>query len=205
MSSEEILIPLAEGLSSVHFCPFHLSLLSTSSWSGSVRGYGTDTLSEISHFPFPSPILSSAWLSSDLVAADSTEGPIFLSDGRSLLAHSDDVTSISVISSSESIISSSWDKTLRIWDFSFSDAPYSLSFPEKLLLSEICVDFTVITHGHRKSVFIVDLRNLSLFKRRVSSLGRHIRSACASRPVPFGWAIGAIDSRIVIEYFGNLR
>jgi WD40 repeat protein len=151
-----------------------------------VRVYATDTLSEISHFPFSSPILSSAWLSSDLVAADSTEGPIFLSAGRSSLAHSDGVTSISFIFSSESIIASSWDKTIRIWDLSSSDAPHSLSFPEKLLLSEICGDFTVVAHGHKNSVFIVDLRNSSLFERRVSSLGRQIRSACASRPVPFG-------------------
>lgn len=103
------------------------------------------------------------------------------------------------------MISSSWDKTIRIWDLCSSDPPQCLAFPEKFLLSEICGDFTVMAHGHKNSVFIVDLRNPSTFERRVSSLGRQIRSACAARPVPFGWAIGSIDGRIAIEYLGNLR
>jgi hypothetical protein len=66
-------------------------------------------------------------------------------------------------------------------------------------------DFTVITHVHKNSVFIVDLRDPSLFEKIVSSLSRQIRSACALRPVPFGWGIGSIDDRIAIEYFGHLH
>jgi cell cycle arrest protein BUB3 len=205
MRSGEIPVPPDEGLSSVHFCPFNPGTLSTSAWSGSMRIYSVDSLSEVSFFTCPSPLLCSAWISADLLAAGSTDGPIFLSDGRSLLGHSDGVTSLSLLPSSSTLISSSWDRTVRLWDVRSDADTQTLSFHEKVILSEVCHSSTIIAHGDKSSVFIVDVRHPEAIERRVSSLGHQLRSACAAFPDPFGWAIGSIDGRIAIEYLGDLR
>jgi cell cycle arrest protein BUB3 len=108
---------------------------------------------------------------------------------------------------SSTLVSSSWDQTLKIWDLSAPpDRPcQSIAFREKLILSEISTEFRVIAHGSKNSVFIVDIRSPENIERRVSSLGSQLRSSAASRPLDFGWAIGSIDGRVAIEYFGDLR
>jgi cell cycle arrest protein BUB3 len=80
-----------------------------------------------------------------------------------------------------------------------------LSFHEKVILSEVCGPSTIVAHGDRNSAFVVDVRRPEAVERRVSSLGHQLRCACAAQPDPFGWAIGAIDGRIAIEYLGDLR
>jgi cell cycle arrest protein BUB3 len=207
MRSTEVLIPPDEGISSVHFSPVDHLQFCTSTWSGSVHLYSASTCTELSAIQLSSPLLCSTWVTDQVIAAGSIEGPIFMTDGQSLIGHNSGVSSISFVPDLSAIVSGSWDGTVRIWDIRAppDDNCTAIQLSERILTNEVSSNFFVIAHGNKNNVYIFDLRNPSHVEKRISSLGKQIRSSAASRPVDFGWAIGSIDGRIAVEYFGDIR
>jgi cell cycle arrest protein BUB3 len=207
MTFAEFQISPDEGISSVHFSPSDPSLLCTSTWSGHIHVYSASNYSEVSSFPFPVPLLCSTWLTDETIAAGSIDGTIFLTDQQILTGHESGVSALSSAPDLSALISSSWDTTVRIWDPRASpDQNHTTIFlKEKILTCVPSSNYSVVAHGSKNNVYLFDLRNPSEIEKRVSSLGYQIRSSAASKPNDFGWAIGSIDGRIAIDYFGDIQ
>ena len=201
---EEVPAPKDEGISCLRFSPCDSATFMTTSWSGALRIYSCESKTEMIAMQLEAPLLCGAWASEDVIAAGSMNGPIFLSSGQTLVGHSDGVSMVGVIPSTTTLVSASWDKTIRIWDLSSQSNTCTITLSERVLSAEVAAGHKVVAHGSNSSVFICDIRNPEQIEKRVSSLGYQIRSSCASRPAEYGWAIGSIDGRIAIEYFGDV-
>jgi WD40 repeat protein len=206
--SEEVLVPLDEGLSSVHFCPQSPQIFSTSSWAGTIRIYSAETRKETHNFEYGQPLLCSTWITDQVLASGSCDGQIFLTDGRQLSGHSGGISGICHFPDTSVIVSSSWDESIRIWDL--SQAPengscITIGLRDRILSLLNSTEHRIVAHGSKNFVYIIDTRNPQKYERRICSLSSQIRSSCASKPIDYGWAIGSITGRVAIEYFGDLR
>lgn len=217
MSSIEIPVPPDEGISSIHFCPTNQNILLMSTWSGTMRLYDIESKEQFSNFDCNSSLMCSTFLNdgseSDIgtVAAGDIDGRIYLAKSGNLSVlngHTDGISSISVFPETGLLLSGSWDKSLAMWDT--SQPPETslighIEFNEKIMFSAACTENRIVAYGNHNTVFVIDARNPEQIERRVSSLGKQIRSFCVSAPDQFGWAVGSIDGRIAIEYFGDIK
>ncbi|OHT06580.1 Mitotic checkpoint protein bub3 [Tritrichomonas foetus] len=210
MSSSEIPIPPNEGISSIHFNPDNQNIVSTTSWTGTVRFYDIESRQQVDSRNYPKPIISSTFVEGGVLACGDTEGNIYLSSSETPLqnGHTSGISSLSIFPETKLLLSASWDQTLGMWDYRQSQDESligKLEFNEKIMFANACSENRIVAYGHRNTVFVVDMRNPDKIERRVSSLGKQIRSFSISKPETFGWAIGSIDGRIAIEYFGDLK
>lgn len=217
MSSIEIPVPPDEGISSIHFCPTNQKLITMSTWSSKIFLYDIDSKDQISNTTCNSPLMCSTFLNDGTesnigtIAAGDIDGNIYLLNSGNLSTlngHKDGISSLSVFPETGLLLSGSWDKTLAMWDTKQPPETSligNLEFNEKIMFSSACTENRIVAYGHHNTVFVIDTRNPEKIERRVSSLGKQIRSFCVSSPDQFGWAVGSIDGRIAIEYFGDIR
>ncbi|KAK8886965.1 mitotic spindle checkpoint protein Bub3 [Tritrichomonas musculus] len=217
MSTYEIPVPLDEGISTVHFCPNNQKIISMTTWSGAIHLYDIESKEQIFNSTFNSPLICSTFVDDNsgndfsTIAVGDTEGSIYLinsSSSTTLKWHTDGISSLSIFPETGLLLSSSWDKTLALWNTSQSPETSligHIDFNEKLMFASACSENRIVAYGHRNTVFVLDVRNPDHIERRVSSLGKQIRSFCISAPDHFGWAIGSIDGRVAIEYFGDIK
>ena len=192
------------GISSLHFCPFDNGIMATTSWKGTIDFLAIELKQIFQSWEFPEPLLCGAWVNSETVASGSVTGKIFISKESPIDGHSDGVSSLFMIPESQTLVSTSWDRTLKVWDMASLQSVGTVAFKDKILCAEVSTNSRIIAHGSNNFVYILDIRNPDQVEKRVSSLGNQIRSSCASRPLDYGWAIGSIDGRIAIEYFGDV-
>ncbi|KAH0792393.1 WD40 repeat-containing protein [Histomonas meleagridis] len=201
MNFKEIQVAEDEGISTVHFCN---NILQSTTWAGKIHYYNTDTCESVYEMDFKSPLLCGAWVRQDLSVAGSTDGTIFFSNNSSLKAHESGISSLSYWDEKGILVSSSWDQTVKMWDLNQPDQVVNFNFKEKIMFSGISKEGNIVAYGHRNTVFIIDPNNPDQIEKRISSIGKQIRAfeMCQSEPK---WAIGSIDGRIAIEYFGDLK
>lgn len=192
------------GISSVHFNPYNNNLLAVTTWTGflEIHDIGSNVTMAVKEFPVP--LTCSTWITPDVVAVGGINGGIFTSNDIVVEAHEAGISSIFMIPGSQLTVTTSWDQTIKIWNLQGALEPvHTFDLNDRILCAEPSTNGRIIAHGAKNFVYIIDISNPENIERRVSSLGHQIRSACASTPTDFGWAIGSIDGRIAIEYFGD--
>lgn len=214
MTTVELAVPPDEGISSLHFSPHNQTFLGMSTWAGTVRIYNVDEKQEISHFNAKTPLLCSLFLDrkdDNVMVAGGIDGSISVvgnSINSQLLGHTDGVTSLSISPDSGFLVSGSWDQSIALWDLNQPPETAQIgtvSFNEKIMFSSACSENRIVAYGNHNTVFVLDARQPDHYERRVSSLGKQIRSFSVASPIDYGWAVGSIDGRIAIEYFGDIR
>lgn len=203
MSFRAIQIPPDEGVSLVKFSACSDSLF-TLTWRGTLRVYDAAQLAQIHEYDYGSPLISGCWAGAELIACGSIDGRMFLTDGSAVDAHSDAISSIAHVSSRNQLITSSWDATVKVWDMGDLREPvHVFSFNQKIMFMGVN-GTRIVCCGNRNYVFVVDMDDPSRVERRTASLGKQLRSfgMCGDG---LKWAIGSIDGRIALEYFGDLR
>ena len=205
MSFESIVVPEDEGISSTHYCLSSPSLIATTSWAGSLNFYNVETKEQVFNLNAGSPLLCSTWIEGTCVAG-SSDGVLFFSDNKTIKAHENGISSISLIPDTNLLLSSSWDSTIKIWDLRQEEPAWTFLAGERVFFSGASTLFRGVAYTHTNHILIFDTRGSDSFvpERRVSSLLKQIRSFSISKP-DFGWAVGSIDGRIAIEYFGDIR
>ena len=211
MTTGEVVVPANEGISSIHFSPDD-SIVSTTSWASTVHFYNSSTHeNSVSRF-FSEPLICSCFVNRRLLLVGGSEGSIFSADcedqnlsNEPLKCHSSGVSSLSVFPGTNLLLSSSWDQSLCLWDLNNNAMINRMELNERILFASACEENRIVAYGHRNNVFVLDTRNPDTIEKRVSSLGKQIRSFAISKPQNYGWAIGSVDGRVAIEYFGDIK
>lgn len=201
---EEVSVPKNESISCLRICPFNDDLFLTTTWTGAVHLYSITSKTEVNSSHHSSPLLCGAWISNDAFAAGSMDGQILLSNSTVLDGHADGISSLRLLPETQILVSASWDKAIRTWDLTSYTCPCTISLNERILCADVASNYRVVAHGSGNHVFICDIRYPDQIEKRVASLGYQIRSSCIASPIEYGWAIGSIDGRIAIEYFGDV-
>lgn len=207
MNFEEIEVPPNNGISSLHYAPNSSDYFCTTTWNGELNICSAEKKIIENSFSFSVPLISSAWIgSTGVVAAGSTNGTVFFSNGKIIKKHSSGISSVGYIESLDYFYSCSWDGFMHVWKgFDNENPVFSFEIEQKILVS--CSSGTrVVLCTDKNQTYIIDLSDpRSCFEHRVSSLQMQIRSIAASKPEDFGWAVASIDGRVAIEYFGDIR
>lgn len=203
MSFRELKISPNEGISLIKFNK-QSNQLFTITWSGKLHIYDIELFKEIKEFNFGSPLISGCWINSELILCGSIDGKLFLSNGIIVNAHQDAISSIVFLKERNMLVTSSWDMDVKIWDMDDLKEPLNIfNFNQKIMFMGVSGS-KIVSYGNMNYVFIVDIDDEKYFERRIASLGKQLRTfeIC---PDGLKWAIGSIDGRIALEYFGDLK
>ena len=94
-----------------------------------------------------------------------------------------------------SLVTGSWDKTLKYWDLRTPNPQATIQLPERCYGLDVQYPLMVVITADRHEV-IINLTDPSrIFKKRVSSLKYQLKSV-ACFPEKNGYAVGSIEGRI---------
>ncbi|KAK0484142.1 WD40-repeat-containing domain protein [Armillaria luteobubalina] len=202
--------PPFDSISQVRFSPANAEQLLVSSWDTTVRFYDTGDTDrpneQKAKFDHRAAVLGCCW--SDGANAysgglDCTVRHLALETEKStpIGAHDDSISSMVWSTSSNALITGSWDRTLRFWD-PRADSPQQTSstMPERVYSIDIVGHMLVLAMASRL-VRIYDTRRMEApLQERESSLKYLTRSlACMANGE--GYAMASTEGRIAVEYF----
>jgi len=106
----------------------------------------------------------------------------------------------------QAIMTTSWDKTIKLWDLRQSQPVVSLPLPDKSYCADALFPMAVVSLANR-AILVYNLENgLQQFKQIESPLKYQHR--CVSiftdrekaPTIPTGFAIGSVEGRVAIQY-----
>ncbi|KAL7273194.1 mitotic spindle checkpoint protein Bub3 [Rhizina undulata] len=205
----EINSPPTDAISALTFSPKTPTRLLVSSWDKYVHLYDTSDGqggSKLTEFPHAAAVLDCCYGESD--------GDIFsggldwqvkqldteTSSARVLGSHEDSVSSICYNNETRSLISGSWDSTLRVYDPRASKEVGKYSQPHKIFSMSTIGNIVVVAMAAR-SVYLYDLRSMpEPWQRRESSL-KFMTRTVRCMPNGQGYASSSIEGRVAVEFF----
>ncbi|TFK70713.1 WD40 repeat-like protein [Pluteus cervinus] len=201
--------PPFDSISSVRYSPTHPDHLLVSSWDTTVRFYevgekgGRESQAK-AKFDHRAAVLACCW--SDGAHAysgslDTSVRELELESQRiyNLGSHSDSVSALVYGSEIKTVISGSWDRTIRFWDPRAPQAQVSVhQTPERVYNMDIVGNKLVVAMASRL-FSIYDVRKMDQPEHRDSSLKFMTRSL-ACMPDGEGFATASVEGRISVEY-----
>ncbi|TFL04660.1 WD40-repeat-containing domain protein [Pterulicium gracile] len=217
--------PPYDTISSLHFSPTTPNHLLVSSWDATVRLYDTATTEQTqvqkSKFDHRAAVLDCCFSADGKLAysagLDNTVRAMDLTSEKlsNLGLHNQAVSSILYSQSTNSVVTGSWDRSLKVWDprtnashstYNTRERVYHLASPSSTSPSTISTgqgsNAHMIVVAQASRLFdIYDLRKMDKpVYERESSLKFMTRSlACMANGD--GFAIGSVEGRIAVEYF----
>lgn len=202
----ELLSPPFDSVSQVRFSPTNPDHLLVSAWDTTVRFYDVATNEQKAKFDHRAAVLSCLFGDSTHAYSgclDTGVRELDLTTERvtSLGQHSNSVSALSYAREINTLISGSWDQSLRFWDPRAPKAEVSNhTLPERVYHMDV-VNNTLVVSMASRLFHIYDVRRMSEpAQTRESSLKFMTRSlACMADGQ--GYAIGSVEGRIGVEYF----
>jgi len=202
----ELSSPPFDSISSVRFSPFGSTHLLVSSWDATVRFYDVNANEQKAKFDQRAAVLSCCF--QDVSHAFSggldtyirgleleTEQTFHLGN------HEDSISSVHYATEISSLVSGSWDRTLKFWDpkSKSSQATSSHTLPERIYHMDL-VGHTLVVAMASRLFQIWDVRNMqSPVSQRESSL-KYMTRAVACMSDQKGYATASVEGRIAVEY-----
>eukprot|EP01113_Clastostelium_recurvatum_P025983 TRINITY_DN3119_c0_g1_i2.p1 TRINITY_DN3119_c0_g1~~TRINITY_DN3119_c0_g1_i2.p1 ORF type:complete len:345 (+),score=70.76 TRINITY_DN3119_c0_g1_i2:65-1099(+) len=113
--------------------------------------------------------------------------------------HSAPIKSIHWIEELQTVVTGSWDKTIKYWDTRSPTAVSTVNLPERVYCMDFGYPLAVVGTAERH-VLIYDLRNPQVeYKRMVSPLKYQSR-VITCFPDKTGFALGSIEGRVAIHH-----
>ena len=210
-----LLEPPTDGVTSVRWDPASRLLLA-SSWDKTVRLYDAHRGVTMDVISVPVPVLTADFVGdASRAVSGALDGALRLhglrSGGETVLgSHSGGVSCVRHCAAlgHDSVVSGSWDRTLKLWDVRASEACVgTFEQPDKVL--SLCArapaaaagqpPLLVLTTAGRQ-VMIIDLRKpTETLQHRESSLKCQTRCV-AQMPSGEGYTIGSVEGRVAVEY-----
>lgn len=200
----ELAQPPTDGISALAFDSPDPNLLLASSWDTNVRLYNALDNTCRTTFAHPCPVLDTCFQDTGAGFSGGLDHGVrfldFASGQASVLGrHEAGVKALAFSKNLGSIISGSWDKTVKIWDRRGRE-PTLLQLPDKVYTMDISGDRLIVGTAGRH-VWIWDLRNMSApEQRRESSLKFQTRSIRCTKDGK-GYVLSSIEGRVAVEYF----
>uniref|UniRef100_A0A060T4G4 ARAD1C44836p n=1 Tax=Blastobotrys adeninivorans TaxID=409370 RepID=A0A060T4G4_BLAAD len=207
--------PPRDLISSVRFSPvgnvYHLLV---SSWDEHLRVYDTSTVNDdggrvAAKVAFRGPILDSCWdkLSGEhayVVGFSRRCHRVDLETGKKMKigkAHEQAVKCVVHDTTSRTVITGSWDRTLQQIDYRSSNGPArTVSLPGKVIAMDT-FEHRLVVGMDKRQFHIYDVRNLSVpLEERESSLKHPTRTLRCS-PDGTGYITTSLEGRVAVEFF----
>lgn len=203
--------PPFDSISSVRYSPSNPDHLLVSSWDTSVRLYevgenGGKESEAKAKFDHRAPVLACCF--SDATHAFSggldtsvRELDLGTENMRNLGAHNDSISAMAYSRDSSTLITGSWDRTLRFWD-SRANSPQQSSYdtPERVYHLDL-VNHTLVVAMASRLFHIYDIRKMDTPAQQRESSLKFMTRSLACMPDGQGYATASVEGRIAVEYF----
>eukprot|EP00030_Apusomonadida_sp_AF-17_P006957 a692_22.p1 GENE.a692_22~~a692_22.p1 ORF type:complete len:351 (+),score=110.39 a692_22:59-1054(+) len=205
----ELATVLRDGVSSLDLSTQNgTTFLLAASWDQTVYLHNIDTNMLSTHVPNSCPVLDARFLGASLeiahVGVDSKVTLVDLTSGLSteLGSHDAPARTLRYSDAVRSLVTGSWDKTMRIWDpRAAGRATATVQLPDKAFALDT-TGYRVVVGTAGRHVHIYDVRMLGgePEQRRESSL-KHQTRCIAANPSGTGYALSSIEGRVSLEFF----
>ncbi|KAG9221543.1 hypothetical protein CCMSSC00406_0009366 [Pleurotus cornucopiae] len=202
----ELVSPPFDSVSSVRFSPKHPDHLLVSSWDTTVRFYDVAANEQKCKFEHRAAVLACSFSDDSHAYSGGLDTYVHELDLQTekmtaLGPHSDAVSSICHSRESNSIITGSWDRTVRFWDSRASSAQQSShDLPERVYHMDI-VNNTLVVGMASRMFWIYDIRKMEVPAQQRDSSLRFMTRSLACMIDGQGFATGSTEGRIAVEYF----
>ncbi|KAF5356822.1 hypothetical protein D9756_006825 [Leucocoprinus leucothites] len=205
--------PPFDSISSVRYAPVHPDRLLVASWDTTVRYYDTsDASPEVkAKFDHRAAVLActfsddvrgySGGLDTSVRQLDlTTENISYLGQ------HSDSISCMTWSREQNSLITGSWDRTIRFWDprsapnQTSSCQTQSHTTPERIYHLDL-INNTLVVAMASRLFHIYDIRNMSSPSQQRESSLKYMTRSLACMPDGQGYATASTEGRIAVEYF----
>ncbi|KAF9031299.1 WD40-repeat-containing domain protein [Panaeolus papilionaceus] len=115
--------------------------------------------------------------------------------------HSDTISSMTSVHGNQSVITGSWDRTLRFWDPRAAKAQQSqYDTPERIYAIDH-VNNTLVVAMASRLFHIYDIRKMDAPAQQRESSLKYMTRSLACMPDGQGYATASVEGRIAVEYF----
>ncbi|PPQ70230.1 hypothetical protein CVT24_013088 [Panaeolus cyanescens] len=204
--------PPFDTISSLQFSPRNSEQLLVSSWDTTVRLYDISSTSsrklEVrAKFDHRAAVLACSF-SADGTRAysgglDTSVRELNLETEKitALGQHGDSISSMTYIASTQTLITGSWDRTLRLWDSRLPNAQQaSFSTPERVYAIDH-VNNTLVVAMASRLFHVYDIRKMDAPAQQRESSLKYMTRSLSCMPDGQGYATGSVEGRIAVEYF----
>ena len=206
-NEREILDTPSDGFTRLTYHSYE-DLLLASSWDSSVSLYSTSSCSLLSRYCSNAAILDCAFISADMCVLGGLERHITLhnfsrSESKTLGDHEDSVRCLRYLPSPGTVISGSWDRTVRTWDPRAQTHWTSTTMvggKVYALAASAQLNYVVVSTD-KKDILIYDLRSMGEPVEKKESPLKYQTRCIEVQPNGQGYAIGSIEGRVGLEYF----
>ncbi|KAI0741991.1 WD40 repeat-like protein [Daedaleopsis nitida] len=223
----ELASPPFDSVSSVRFSPTNPSHLLVSSWDTTVRFYDVATNEQKSKYDHRAAVLACCFSDASHAFSGGWTPLLDLSTEKinHLGQHSDAISSINYSRDYNTLVSGSWDRTVRLWDPRASNPQtHSQELPERVYNMDLVNHILVVAMASRL-FHIYDLRKMDAVAQTRESSLKFMTRALACMPdgqgefpilsydpqqvderrrnssFLLGYASGSVEGRIAVEYF----
>ncbi|KAF8872365.1 WD40-repeat-containing domain protein [Infundibulicybe gibba] len=203
--------PPFDSISSVRYSPTNPDQLLVASWDTTVRFYevgdkGSKESEAKAKFDHRAAVLACCF--SDATHAFSggidtyvRQLDLATENITSLGSHSDSVSTMIYSREANSLITGSWDRTLRFWDPRAATAQRSShETPERIYQMDV-VNNTLVVAMASRLFRIYDIRNMDARPQDRDSSLKYMTRSLACMPDGQGYATASVEGRIAVEYF----
>ncbi|XP_039282513.1 mitotic checkpoint protein BUB3 [Nilaparvata lugens] len=196
--------PPEDGISSVKFGPNSSQFLLVSSWDNSVTLYDIQANSVRMKYSHERPVLDVCFQDAVHSFSGGLDKTLKMFDFNSntetvVGTHDQAIRCIEYSSDVNSILTGSWDSTVKMWDPRTNRLVGNYSQPDKVYTMSLCGEKLVVGTAFRK-VFVWDLRNMGYIQQRRESSLKYQTRCIRCFPNKQGYVLSSIEGRVAVEY-----
>ncbi|KAF8963712.1 WD40-repeat-containing domain protein [Flammula alnicola] len=204
--------PPFDSISSIRYSPTNPDQLLVSSWDTTVRFYeigenGVRKSEARAKFDHRAAVLACSFSPDGSRAysggLDTSVRELDLSTEKitNLGTHNDSISSMTFARSTNSLITGSWDHTLRFWDPRVSNPQQNTyQTPERIYAIDH-VNNTLVVAMASRLFHIYDIRKMDTPAQQRESSLKYMTRSLACMPDGQGYATASVEGRIAVEYF----
>ncbi|KAI0628664.1 WD40-repeat-containing domain protein [Trametes polyzona] len=202
----ELASPPFDSVSSVRFSPSNPNHLLVSSWDTTVRFYDVAANEQKSKFDHRAAVLACCFSDGDHAYSGGLDTSVREFDLQAekvnhLGQHSDAVSAMNFARDRNTLITGSWDRTLRFWDPRAATPQQSThDLPERVYNMDLVNHILVVAMASRL-MHIYDIRKMDEPAQVRESSLKFMTRALACMSDGQGFATGSVEGRIAVEYF----
>ncbi|KAG5440069.1 hypothetical protein PCK2_000581 [Pneumocystis canis] len=213
----EVIPQPLDGVSSLSFSPYTSMHLAMTSWDKTLKLFNiTSIISDnntssnqnglLFSFEHKAPVLDCCFSTEIHIYTGGLDRRVrkfdlFASNVSILGVHDGAIKSTLFNKDLNSLITGSWDKTIRQWDLRSNDASIGVYLQPQKVFSMDSINYKLVVAMANRLVYIYDLRNMNEpMQRRESSL-KFMTRAVKCMPDGNGYVTSSIEGRISVEFF----
>jgi len=196
-------------ISSVKFSPTNPDQLLVASWDATVRLYDIAKNEQKSKFDHRAAVLAICYSDASHAFSGGLDTSVKqleleLEKTSTLGQHSDSISAVSYSQARSSLVTGSWDRTVRFWDprANLPGPTHTQNLPERVYHMELVESTnTLVVALASRIIHIYDIRNMVAGPHERESSLKFLTRSLAVMSDGLGYAIGSTEGRIAVEYF----